>query len=222
MRILLFGASGMVGQAVLLAALAADDVDEVVSVGRTRLGVDHPKLRERLHRDLFDVPAVCAKLAGFDACCFCLGVSVSGLSEAEYTRMTHDLTVGIAEALLPANPRMCFIYVSGAGTDASERGRTMWARVKGRTENALLRMGFRAAAMLRPGIIQPQDGIRSKTPLYQTFYTLSRPFLPLLRRLAPKTILTTRVMGAAILELARHAEGPIVLESGDILAASRR
>lgn len=222
MKILLFGGSGMVGGAALLAALAAPDVVEVVSIGRARLGVDHPKLRERLHRDLFDFDAVAADLADFDACFFCLGVSVSGLSEADYARLTYDLTVGLARALRPSNPDMAFVYVTGAGTDSSEKGKVMWARVKGRTENELMRMGFRAAAMLRPGIIQPQDGIRSKTTLYQTFYTLSRPILPLLRRLAPKSILTTRVIGAAMLNLARSARGTSVLESADILAASRR
>ncbi len=221
MRILIFGASGMVGQAALIAALAADDVDEVVSVGRTRLGIDHPKLRERLHRDLFDFAAVAGDLAGYDACFFCLGVSVSGLSEGDYTRMTFDLTVGIARALRPRSPDMAFVYVTGAGSDSSEQGRVMWARVKGRTENELMRMGFRAAAMLRPGIIQPLDGIRSKTRLYQTFYTLGRPILPLLRRLAPKTILTTRIMGAAMLNLARNGRGPSILETADILAASQ-
>jgi uncharacterized protein YbjT (DUF2867 family) len=197
----------MVGQGALRACLAADDVERVACLGRSPVGEVHPRLVDIVHPDLFDAAGATASCKDYDACFFCLGVSASGLSEAEYSRLTFDLTTGIARELVKRNPRMVFVYVSGAGTDSSERGRTMWARVKGRTENALLAMGFRAACMLRPGIIQPLDGIRSKTGWYQALYSASRPLLPLFRRLAPNQVLTTRVMGATMLRLAREG-GP--------------
>ena len=215
-KVLLFGATGMVGQGVLRECLRAADVERVLSVGRTPLGQSHPKLDELVHADLFDLAPVADRLKPFDACFFCLGVSAAGLSEAEYTRMTFDLTLAVARTLAPLNPQMTFVYVSGAGTDSSEKGPSMWARVKGRTENALLELPFKAVCLFRPGMIQPLDGIRSKTPLYQIPYTLFKPVLPLLRRLFPKKILTTAIVGVAMIEVTRGNPVSRVLETEDI------
>lgn len=217
MKVILFGASGMVGQGVLRECLAADDVEEVLCVGRSPLGQAHPKLRERVQADLFnyDDPD---QLAGYDACFFCLGVSAAGLDEAAYTRITHDLTLAAAETLAARNPRMVFTYVSGTGTDSSEYGRVMWARVKGRTENDLLKLPFKAAYMFRPGAIRALDGIRSKTPAYRWAYLFAGPLLGPLQKLFPAKIVTTREIGLAMLEVVRHGADRAILEPSDIHA----
>jgi uncharacterized protein YbjT (DUF2867 family) len=158
MNLLLFGATGMVGQGVLRECLLDPNVQLVEPVGRSATGAQHPKLREIVNQDLLHYESIEAQLTGFDACFFCLGVSSTGMTETDYERVTFGITMAAAEVLCRLNPQMTFIYVSGAGTDSSEQGRTMWARVKGRTENALLRLPFTAAYMFRPGIIQPLDG----------------------------------------------------------------
>src|SRR5262249_10979369 len=219
---LLFGATGMIGRGVLRECLLASDVDRVVTIGRTATGVANPKLREIVHADLWNFKPVEAELAGFDACFFCLGITSAGMSEADYTRVTHDITIAAATVLVRLNPAMTFVFVSGAGTDSTERGRLMWARVKGRTENALLRMPFKAAYMFRPGVVQPLHGIRSRTAAYRILYTLTAPLIPLLRRIFPNQILTTEEMGRAMLNAVRHGAPTRVLESRDMrqLAAS--
>ncbi len=223
MNILLFGATGMVGQGVLRECLGATDVERVVVVGRTAIGITHPKLQEVIHSDLFDYSAIEAELTSFDACFFCLGVSSGGMSEAEYSRTTLDLTLAAATLLVRLNPDMTFVYVSGAGTDSSENGRIMWARVKGKTENALRRLPFKAVYLFRPGVIQPLYGATSKTTSYRLLYKVLQPLLPLLRRLVPAAVLTTEIIGQAMLAAARRGEGGGVLESTDInaLAAER-
>lgn len=222
MKVILFGASGMVGQGALRAALQADDVTEVLAVGRGPSGLSHPKLHDLIVPDLFGFAGAQPLPQGYDACFFCLGVSSGGMSEADYRRLTFDLTLDIATALARANPGMTFIYVSGAGTDASEQGRSMWARVKGRTENALLRLPFKAVYLLRPGMIQPLDGIQSKTPAYRWLYRVIGPLLTPLRRLLPRHILTTRSMGQAMLAAVRHGAPSAVLETADIQALAQR
>ena len=187
MNVILFGATGMIGQGVLRECLLDPGVRRVVIVGRTATGQQHARIEEIVHGDLYDLSPIESKLTGLDACFFCLGITSAGMSEEEYTRVTYDLTMAAAEPLARLNPGMTFIFVSGAGTDSTERGRTMWARVKGRAENALLRMPFKAAYMFRPGIIQPLHGIRSKTKAYQTFYTIAG--LNVARPGAPSTIL---------------------------------
>ena len=226
MNVLLFGATGMVGQGALRECLLADDVARVQTIGRTATGQQHPKLRELIHRDLFDYSAIEADLMNFDACFFCIGVTSSGLSEDEYTRFTHDLTVAAAQTLARLNPQMTFVYISGAGADSSETSKTMWARVRGRTENALQGLSFKAVYVFRPGIIQPLHGIRSKTDAYRWFYTLAWPVLPLLRRLLPNTVLSTQIVGRAMLAVARRGalgSDPIraVLEAPQISAIGR-
>jgi uncharacterized protein YbjT (DUF2867 family) len=222
MRIVIFGASGMVGQGVLRECLAAPDVDEVLLVVRSTLGISHPRLREVVHEDFFDYTAIEPELLGYDACFFCLGVSAAGMDEARYTRLTYDLTLAAAGTLVRLNPGMVFVYVSGAGTDGSEQGRTMWARVKGRTENALRRLPFRAVYLFRPGFIEPVHGERSKTTMSRVVYAVTRPLVPLLRTLFPRHILSTVVIGQAMLSVVRHGAPHPVMECPDILEAARR
>ncbi|SAL23132.1 epimerase [Caballeronia humi] len=216
MKVILFGATGMVGQGVLRECLLDADVTEVVTLGRTATGVAHPKLREIVHRDLFDYTTLESDLTGFDACFFCLGVSSFRMSEAEYTRLTYDMTMAAGQTLARLNPQMTFVYVTGAGCDSTEQGSSMWARVKGRTENALQRLPFKAAFMFRPGAIVPMHGVRSKTALYQTIYSLTRPVLPLLQRMFPNAIVTTEQVGRAMLAVAKRGAPSPILESRDI------
>jgi uncharacterized protein YbjT (DUF2867 family) len=220
MNILIFGATGMIGQSVLREALLAPDVDIVQTVGRTIVGQEHPKLREIAHPDLFHYETVEPRLAGFDACFFCLGVASAGMKERDYTRITFDLTMAAAATLVRLNPSMTFVFVSGAGADASEHGRLMWARVKGRAENALQRLGFRAVYIFRPGIIQPLHGITSRTRAYRVFYAIAAPLLPLVRRLFPGVVITTEQIGQAMLTVARNGWPRRVLENRDIADAA--
>ena len=214
MKVILFGASGMVGQGVLRECLLDPDIESILSIGRQPLAATSPKLHQQQLPEDFETNA--PQLTGYDACFFVLGVSSAGVSEADYTRITYDLTLAAATTLARLNPQMTFTYVSGTGTDSSEKGRTMWARVKGRTENALLRLPFKAAYMFRPGFIQPLNGIRSKTPLYQTLYTITAPITPRLRKLFPKYITTTEQVGKAMLEVAKHGYPKPILEMKDI------
>jgi uncharacterized protein YbjT (DUF2867 family) len=215
MKVLIFGATGMVGQGVLRECLLAPEVQLVQTVGRTATGVQHLKLRDLVQKDLFHYTNE-ADFSGFDACFFCLGVSSVGMKEADYERVTYDITLAAADTLSRLNPRMTFIYVSGAGTDSSEQGRSMWARVKGRTENALLRLPFKDAYMFRPGAIEASHGERSKTPAYRVFSVALNPLLTLLRRIFPDFILTTEQIGCAMLNAARRGAPKPVLDQKDI------
>ncbi|WP_438396640.1 NAD-dependent epimerase/dehydratase family protein [Caballeronia sp. DA-9] len=216
MKVIIFGATGMVGQGVLRECLLDPDIERVLAVGRSSTRQLDPKFTEIVHSDLFDLSAIEDKLTGFDACFFCLGVSSFRMNEADYAHLTYDLTFGIARTLSRLNPAMTFSYVSGSGTDSTERGNSMWARVKGRTENALLRMPFRAAYMFRPGMIQPMDGIRSKTPMYQAIISIARPLFPLLRRSFPNAITTTQQLGRAMIVTAKERGPSRALEPRDI------
>ncbi len=215
MKVILFGASGMVGQGVLRECLLDPEVTTILSIVRSSTGQQHAKLREVVHKDFSDFSSLESQLAGFDACFFCLGVSSAGMSEENYHRITYDITIAAAQALVKVNPGMTFVYVSGAGTDSSERGRMMWARVKGQTENALLRLPFKAAYMFRPGVIIPMHGIKSRTRLYRVFYALFWPILPLLKRF-PKYVTTTEKLGKAMLTAAQRGAPKPILESLDI------
>ena len=220
MNVLIFGATGMVGQGVLWECLSAPDVEKIVTIGRPATGLANPKLREIILRDMSSYADHEGELTGFDACFFCLGVSSSGMKEADYQRVTYDLTLAAAGTLCRLNPDMAFIYVSGAGTDSSEMGRVMWARIKGKTENALLRLPIHAY-MFRPGLIQPMDGIISKTRLYRVIYMLMKPLLSPLRLAFPNLILTTRDIGQAMLAIARFGYRSRILEAKDIRAVAR-
>jgi uncharacterized protein YbjT (DUF2867 family) len=215
MNVVLFGATGMVGQGVLRECLLNPEVRSVLAIGRSETGQQHAKLRELVHRDFLDFSAIENELSGFDACFFCLGISSAGMKEADYRRITYDVTMAAARVLARLNPGMTFEYVSGMGTDSSERGRTMWARVKGETENALLRLPFKAAYMFRPGVIVPLHGIKSKTKLYRFFYAAAGPLLPLLLAF-PKYVTTTERIGRAMIQVARRPAAKPVLENSDI------
>jgi uncharacterized protein YbjT (DUF2867 family) len=215
-KVLIFGATGMVGQGVLRECLKADDVELVQTVGRTPTGQQHPKLRELVHAEMWHYEGMEAELSGFDACFFCIGVTSSGMGEKQYPHLTYDLTLAVAGALLRLNPSMVFIYVSCAGADSQGPSTIMWERVRGDTENALLKLPFRSVYIFRPGMIQPLDGIKSKTAAYRIFYTLTKPLLPLLRAALPRQVLTTRQVGQAMLAVVRGGARRRVLESADL------
>jgi len=206
----------MIGQGVLRECLIDSDVARVVTVGRRPTGQKHAKLSELVCPDLANLAPLEPQLTGFDACFFCLGVSVLGMTEEQYTRVTYDLTTSVAKTLVRTSHGLTFIYVSGAGTDSSERGRAMWARVKGRTENALLSLPFKAAYMFRPGAVMPLHGIRSATRWYNVMYLGLRPLYPILRRVAPTMITTTERLGRAMLTVARRGYSGPILEMADI------
>ena len=221
MNILIYGASGMVGQGVLRECLQADDVESVTIVGRSALPHQHPKLKQIVMSDIAE--ALDSRSSQYDACFFCLGVSAAGMTEAQYSKLTFDLTLDIARKLAATNRGMTFVYVSGAGTDSTEKGRAMWARVKGKTENALLALGFNLALMFRPAVIQPLNGIESKTSSYRIFYRLVAPFFPFLKFISPRSILTTEEMGKAMLNAVRYGSSKNILEKADIsLLAKQR
>lgn len=221
MNVLLFGATGMVGSGVLTECLEDPAVTSVLVIGRTPTGRSHPKLRELEHRNFLDFAPLRGEFAALDACFFCLGVSSIGMDEATYTSLTFDLTLAAARTLVAVRPELTFCYVSGVGTDSSERGRVMWARVKGRTENALLGLGFRAAYLFRPGFIRPVKGVRSKTGWVQAIYTGLSPFIALAAALRPGRMVTTEIVGQAMLQVAAAGYPKPVLEPADILAAAR-
>jgi uncharacterized protein YbjT (DUF2867 family) len=216
-KIIVFGATGMVGQAVLAQCLADPEIDEVLVVGRTSVGRRDAKLREILHPDFLDFAALADDFAGADGCFFCLGVSSVRKSEAEYRRTTKDITLAAAEVMATAAPHVVFVYISGMGTDSTEHGRVMWARVKGETENALLAMGFQGYAV-RPGAIQPIAGVKSKTWWYAAIYRVSGWLYPVLRKVAPNYVIRSDELAAAMIEIVRQRPSQRVLESKDLRA----
>jgi uncharacterized protein YbjT (DUF2867 family) len=217
--VVVFGATGMVGQGVLRECLVDPEVTRVLVVGRSPTGQQHPKLREIRHTDFLDFAPIADELTGLDACFFCLGVSSVGLSEDRYRQVTYDMTMAAATVLAERNPAMTFVYVTGAGTDSTERGRTMWARVKGRTENALLALPFQAY-MFRPGYIQPRHGVRSRNGWLRLAYTIGVPLYPILSRLFPAAVTTTDQIGRAMIAVARHGAPTRILGSREITAAA--
>ena len=217
MKVILFGATGMVGQGVLRECLLDADVQSVLVVGRSPTGQTNAKLREILHENFTDFSAIESQMTGFDACFFCLGVSSVGMDDERYRHLTYDVTMA-ATTLARLNPGMVFVYVTGRGTDSTERGRLMWARVKGKTENDLLRLPFKAAYMFRPAGIQPLHGIKSRTAWIQAVYVVAAPLLTLLNRVAPTYMTTTEQVGRAMIRVARDGYPRPVLESEDINA----
>jgi uncharacterized protein YbjT (DUF2867 family) len=216
MNVLLFGSSGMVGQGVLRECLIDPRVARVVTVVRRSSGNEHPKLSEIILGDLLEIDRIESKLEAIDASMFCVGVSSAGLSQDDYTRLTYDLTFKVATLISRLFPESTFIYVSGAGADSSEHGRFMWARVKGRTENAIRNLPFGASYMFRPGAIQPLHGIRSKTLWYRIIYAATGPLYPLLLRLFPGAVTTTEQLGRAMIDVAARGYKRPILETSDI------
>jgi uncharacterized protein YbjT (DUF2867 family) len=217
-RVILFGGTGMLGRGVLRECLLDPGVDRVLAIGRSKTGERHGKLHELVLPDLTDYRAVANQLLGYDACFFCLGVSSAGLSEADYRRVTHDIAMAAAQALVEANPAMTFVFVSGAGADATSK--TMWARVKGEAENAILALGFRGKYAFRPAFVRPMHGITSRTRSYRILYAVTRPLWPIVGALAPAYFTTTEQVGRAMLNVARKGFATAILESRDIKAAA--
>jgi uncharacterized protein YbjT (DUF2867 family) len=214
-KVILFGATGMVGQGVLRECLRDAEVERVLVIGRSSIGIQNEKVREIVHRDFLDFSTIEDHLSGYDACFFCLGVSSVGMKEQDYTRVAYDFTMAAAQVLAKQNPGMTFIYVSGTGTDSSEKGRFMWARVKGKTENALFKLPLNAY-MFRPGYVQPLHGIKSKTKLYQTLYSVVGVLYPLLHGIFPKYVTTSEQVGRAMICVAKRGAPKRLLENDDI------
>ena len=213
---IVFGATGMVGEGVLHVALQSDEVASVLVVGRKPCGVQHPKLREIVHPDLFDLSAIEGLLGGVDSCFFCLGVSSVGMKEDAYRRITYDLTMHCAETLARCNPAMTFCYVSGTGTDSSEQGRSMWARVKGKTEIDLGALPFKAVYNFRPGFIKPMRGMQRT----QWFASALAWSFPLWKAALPKYVCTLEDLGRAMLRVSTERYPTRILENPDIATAA--
>lgn len=216
MKVVVTGASGMVGKGVLLECLDHPDVEEVLSVGRKSLSMTHPKLKELLHTDFSDFRPAQAELTGYDACFHCMGVSAAGMSEENYIQMTWGFSMALARIFLAANPGSKFTYVSGQGTDSTEKGRVMWARVKGKTENDLLAMAFSRAYMFRPGAIIPLRGITPSSKLYRFFIMNFRWLLYFIRWVSPRSVVTTTQVGKAMIHVVRDGYHKNIMDPADI------
>lgn len=215
MNVLIFGATGMVGQAALRECLLDPGVAAVVTIGRSATGQIHPKLREIVHADLLDYSAIEGELTGFDACLFCLGIASAGMKEADYTRITYEMPIAAAQALLTLNPGMVFVHTSAAGVERSEKAGIMWARVKRRTENALLSLPFKGVYIFRPAMIRPMHGIESRTTLYRVAYKALSPLLATLEKHFPRYVSSTERIGKAMLKVVRDGAPKRVLECED-------
>jgi uncharacterized protein YbjT (DUF2867 family) len=219
MKVIIFGATGMVGQGVLRQCLQDKDITSVLAIGRTTSDSNNsPKLSQLAHEDLWNYKAIESHLTGFDACFFCIGTTAAAKSEKDYSHITYDLTIAAATTLARLNPKMTFVYVSGMGADSTEQGKIMWARVRGKTENALLALPFKAVYIVRPAAIQPLDGIQSKTTAYQVGYTILKPLLPLLHKTFPKYVTTTAQLGNVMITLAKKGSPNKIIESKDFSA----
>ncbi len=219
-KVIITGATGMVGKGVLLECLDHETIGEVLVIGRNPVGLDHPKFKELIHQDFTDFSGVKDRLRDFDACFFCLGISAAGLKEAAYKRITYDFTMALARILHENNPDMTFNYVSGQGTDSTEKGRMMWARVKGKTENDLLNMGFKQAFMFRPGAIIPLRGIKSRTKSYQFMYDYFMWLVKGIKAFAPNSVVNTTQIGLAMIHAMLKGYDKKILLPKDILILS--
>lgn len=214
---IIFGATGMVGEGVLHVALGNRDVESVLVIGRKSCNVNHPKLKELIHNDFYDYSAIEKELAGYNACFFCLGVSSVGMNEKSYTRVTYDLTMEAARTLSRLNPDMTFCYVSGAGTDSTEKGRIMWARVKGKVENHLKDFPFKSVYLFRPGFIKPIKGLRQAHTISEALGMM----YPLLKVISPKYVCTLEDVGLAMIQAAKASPSRLIIENKDIALLAR-
>jgi len=214
MKAIITGSTGMVGKAVLLECLESKHVETVLVINRHSIGMNHSKIKEIIHKDFFNLEPIKEYLKGYDACFYCLGVSAAGMSEKKYSEITYTITEGFVKALHELNPDMVFNYVSGTGTDSTEKGRIMWARVKGKTENMVFKKGFKDAYAFRPGFILPEKGVKSRTRLYNFFYIITRPFFPLLRK--SKNVTLSSNVGKAMINSVLYPQKLKVLENKDI------
>ena len=217
MKVILFGATGMIGQGTLLDALDDPRVEHVLGVVRRGTAKQHAKYSELIHADFTDFTAVEAQLTGYEACLYCLGISAAGLDEPAYRKITYDYTLAAARTLLKVNPKITFCFISGQGTDATGKSRQMWARVKGEAENAVAKLGFARAYMFRPGFIKPVRGVVSATRSYRILYAIIGPIYPLLRAAFPRSLMTSAQLGQALLNAASDGAPKTVLEAADIL-----
>lgn len=220
LNVIVTGATGMVGEGVLHECLLHPDVNRVLIINRKPSGKSHPKLKEVIHSDFLNLKAIESHLQGYDACFFCLGMSSVGINEADYRRYTYDLTLHVASTLSMLNNNMTFIYVSGQGTDSSEKGKLMWARVKGKTENDLMKLPFKQALAFRPGFIEPTKGLKNTLKLYTYLGWL----IPIIRMFSPHSIVSLREIGLAMINAAKSDIGNRVVEAKDIkmLAANAK
>jgi uncharacterized protein YbjT (DUF2867 family) len=222
MKVIITGATGMIGKGVLLECLDHEAISEVLVIGRNPVGIDHPKLTEQLHQDFADFTPLTESLVGYDACYFCLGISAAGLSEEQYRKITYDYTMALAEVLYKNNPEMTFLYVSGQGTDSAEKSSMMWARVKGKTENDLLSMGFRQAFMFRPGFIIPLRGIKSRTKAYQFMYDYFMWLVRAVKAIAPNSVVNTTQIGLAMIQATLDGYEKNIITAKDVIVLAER
>lgn len=214
MKVIITGSTGMVGKGILLECLEHSNITQVLIINRNSLAIEHPKLKEVLLKDFMQMNTLKGDLKGYDACFHCMGISAVGLSEEKYAEITYDMTMALVDVLYELNPKMTFNYVSGTGTDSSEKGRTMWARVKGKTENMILKKGFADAYMFRPGVIVPEKGIKSRTGWYNAAYVVMRPFFGMMKK--SKNITTTTRIGQAMIKTLTHPIDLKILHNPDI------
>ena len=219
-KVIIIGATGMVGKGVLLECLDHDAIAEVLVIGRNPIGFEHPKLKELIQKDFTDFSNVKAQLDGFDACYFCLGISAAGLNEEQYKKITYDYTMALANTLFELNSNMTFIYVSGQGTDSTEKGRMMWARIKGKTENDILKLGFKQAYAFRPGMIIPLKGIKSRTKSYQFMYDYFMWLVKGIKAISPNSVVNTTQIGLAMINAMLKGYDKKILKPEDIITLS--
>lgn len=217
LRVIITGATGMVGEGVLHECLQNPDIATVLLINRKPAGVTHPKLKEIIHGDFFELSSIEAQLSGYDACYFCLGVSAIGMNENDYYKMTYTLTLYIAQILSKANPEMVFCYVSGSGTDSSEKGRVMWARVKGKTENDLMNLPFKKVYAFRPGYMHPTKGLKN----VKKYYHYMSWMYPFARRVFPNFVSTLKELGQAMIEVTKNGYSKKILEVKDIVKLAK-
>ena len=222
MKVIITGATGMVGKGVLLECLDHEKVDQVLTIGRSRLEIEHPKLKQIVHKDFSDYESIKSELKGYDACYLCMGVSAAGLSKEKYTEITYSYTLNLAKILLEINPEMTCTYVSGEGTDSTEKGRSMWARVKGKTENDLLALGFRQAFMFRPGAIIPLRGIKPSSKLYRVLIIYLKWLIYFVKFLAPNSVVNTSQIGWAMISATLSGYEKSVIRPKDIIVLAEK
>lgn len=220
MKAIITGASGMVGKGVLLECLDHPEIEEVLTIGRSLINIEHQKLTQIKHEDFSSYDHISDQLKNYDACYMCMGISAAGLSEEKYKQITYNYTMALAQTLYELNPDMTITYVSGQGTDSSENGRAMWGRVKGKTENDLLKLGFNQAFMFRPGGIIPLRGIKSKTKSYQFFYDYFMWLIKLIKLIAPNSIVNTTQIGKAMIKVTMKGYHKTIIDPKDIIGLS--
>ena len=216
-KVIITGTTGMVGKGVLLECLESPEILEVLIINRNPLGMSHPKLKEIIHQNFFDFTTLTDELKSYDACYFCMGVSSIGLSEAEFLHLTYDTAVPFAKLVSEQNSNMVFCYVSGTGTDSSETGKTMWARVKGKTENDILKLGFKQAFAFRPGAIIPLRGIEPSSKMYRTLIKYLKWLIFIIKKVSPNSVVNTTQIGLAMINVTQRGYSKSIIRPADIL-----